>query len=45
MTNRDYLRGLSNEKLARVLNELKIFDLDCNGDCYKMARGKKKTKS
>ena len=31
MTNRDYMTGLSNERLARVLNELKIFDLDCNG--------------
>ena len=38
MTNRDYMMGLSNERLARVLNELKIFDLDCNGcngDCIK----------
>ena len=38
MTNRDYMTGLSNERLARVLNELKIFDLDCNGcnsDCIK----------
>ena len=38
MTNRAYLRSLSNERLARVLNELKIFDLDCNGcnsDCIK----------
>ena len=29
MTNRDYLRNLSNEKLAKLLNGLKIFNLDC----------------
>ena len=29
MTNRDYLGTLSNEKLAELLNGLKIFDLDC----------------
>ena len=39
MTNRDYLMGLSNEKLAELLNELKIFGLDCivcdDGNCTK----------
>ena len=29
MTNRDYLKTLSNEKLAELLNGLRIFDLDC----------------
>lgn len=29
MTNRDYLGTLSNEKLAELLNGLRIFDLDC----------------
>ena len=37
MTNRDYLRSLSNEKLAKLLNGLKIFNLDCivcdDGNC------------
>ena len=37
MTNRDYLRNLSNEKLAKLLNGLKIFNLDCivcdDGNC------------
>lgn len=37
MTNRDYLRNLSNEKLAKFLNGLKIFNLDCivcdDGNC------------
>ena len=37
MTNRDYLRNLSNEKLAELLNGLKIFNLDCivcdDGNC------------
>ncbi len=37
MTNRDYLRTLSNEKLAELLNEYRIFDgIDCeDGDCIK----------
>ena len=39
MTNRGYLRELSNEKLAELLNELKIFGLDCivceDGNCTK----------
>lgn len=29
MTNRDYLRNLSNEKLAELLDGLKIFGSDC----------------
>ena len=29
MTNRDYLGTLSNEKLAKLLNGFRIFDLDC----------------
>ena len=37
MTNRDYLMGLSNEKLAELLDGLKIFNLDCivcdDGNC------------
>ena len=37
MTNRDYLKNLSNEKLAKLLNGLKIFNLDCivcdDGNC------------
>lgn len=39
MTNRDYLRSLSNEKLAELLNGFRIFDLDCivcnDGNCTK----------
>ena len=39
MTNRDYLRNLNNEKLAELLNGLKIFDSDCivceDGKCTK----------
>ena len=37
MTNRDYLRGLSNKKLAELLDGLKIFGSDCivceDGNC------------
>lgn len=39
MTNRIYLRTLSNGKLAELLNGFKIFDLDClvcdDGNCTK----------
>ena len=39
MTNRDYLKGLSNEKLAELLDGLKIFGVDCivcdDGKCTK----------
>ena len=39
MTNRVYLRTLSNDKLAELLNGFKIFDLDClvceDGNCTK----------
>lgn len=39
MTNRDYLRNLSNKELAELLNGSRIFDGDCmvceSGDCVK----------
>ena len=39
MTNRDYLKRLSNDKLAELLDGLKIFGLDCivcnDGKCTK----------
>lgn len=39
MTNRGYLKTLSNDKLAELLNGFKIFDLDCivceGGKCTK----------